>query len=65
MAKSRRSEIFSAGCDVCREAIGLVERLGIRPLPAVVVDGKLASRCYGRGADEAALRTAGVGGHVS
>ena len=30
---------------------------GVRSLPAVVVDGKLAGRCAGRGTDEQALRT--------
>lgn len=35
--------------------------LGIRSVPAVVVDGKLAECCAGRGVDEAALRAAGVG----
>jgi len=35
--------------------------LGIRSVPAVVVDGSLASCCAGRGPDEAALRAAGIG----
>lgn len=35
--------------------------LGIRALPAVVVDGELAECCAGAGVDEAALRAAGVG----
>lgn len=35
--------------------------LGIRSVPAVVIDGKLADCCVGRGVDEASLRTAGVG----
>ncbi len=35
--------------------------LGIRSLPAVVVDGELASCCTGSGPNEAALREAGVG----
>jgi hypothetical protein len=34
---------------------------GIRSVPAVVVDGKLADCCANRGVDEAALRAAGVG----
>lgn len=34
---------------------------GIRTVPAVVIDGKLADCCAGRGVDEAALRVAGVG----
>jgi len=35
--------------------------LGVRSVPAVVVDGKLAECCEGLGVDEAALRAAGVG----
>lgn len=35
--------------------------LGIRSVPAVAIDGKLAECCSGRGPDEAGLRTAGVG----
>lgn len=34
---------------------------GIRSVPAVVIDGKLADCCAGRGPDEATLRAAGVG----
>ncbi|MDQ3802361.1 MAG: thioredoxin family protein [Acidobacteriota bacterium] len=37
------------------------ERYGVRSVPAVAVDGKLADCCAGRGVDEAALRAAGVG----
>ena len=35
--------------------------LGIRAVPAVVIDGKPADCCSGRGPDEAALRAGGVG----
>jgi glutaredoxin 3 len=35
--------------------------LGIRSVPAVVVDGKMASCCAGRGPNEAELRAAGIG----
>ena len=35
--------------------------LGVRSVPAVVIDGKLADCCAGRGPDEAALRAAGLG----
>ena len=34
---------------------------GIRSVPAVVIDGKLADRCAGRGPEEASLRAAGLG----
>ena len=36
--------------------------LGIRSVPAVVIDGKLAGCCAGRGPDEATLRAEGLGG---
>jgi len=34
---------------------------GIGNVPAVVIDGKLADCCAGRGVDEATLRAAGLG----
>jgi glutaredoxin len=37
------------------------KNLGIRAVPAVVIDGKLADCCTGRGPDEATLRSAGIG----
>lgn len=35
--------------------------LGIRSVPAVVIDGKLADCCTGRGPDEVILRASGLG----
>jgi hypothetical protein len=35
--------------------------LGVRSVPAVAVDGKLAGCCAGRGPTEEALRAAGIG----
>lgn len=35
--------------------------LGIRSVPAVVINGKLAGCCAGRGPDETTLRQAGIG----
>jgi glutaredoxin 3 len=35
--------------------------LGVRTVPAVVVDGRPASCCAGSGPEEAALRVAGIG----
>lgn len=37
------------------------KKLGIRSVPAVVIDGKLADCCAGRGPDEATLRAEGLG----
>lgn len=57
-------------CDSCEVIVldthdpdiaGRADCLGIRSLPAVVIDGKLAECCSGRGPDEAALRKAGLG----
>lgn len=41
------------------------QQLGIRQVPAVVVDGQLADCCRGGGIDEQALRAAGVGQPVT
>lgn len=41
-----------------QETAAHAKRLGIRSLPAVVVDGKLAGCCAGRGPDEHLLREA-------
>ena len=35
--------------------------LGVRSVPAVAIDGKLADCCAGRGPDEAALKASGIG----
>lgn len=43
--------------EVSRQA----KQYGIRSVPAVVVDGKLADCCTGRGPDEKQLRSAGIG----
>jgi DNA-directed RNA polymerase subunit RPC12/RpoP len=43
------------------EVIRRARSLGIRSVPAVVIDGRLADCCSGRGPDEAALRAAGIG----
>ena len=37
------------------------KQYGINSVPAIVVDGKLADCCTGRGVDEATLRAAGIG----
>ena len=35
--------------------------IGIQSIPAIVIDGKLADCCAGRGPDEATLKAAGLG----
>jgi len=82
---TRKIEIFSAGCPLCKDTIELVDRLacpscdvtvvdmqdikgatrarelGVKSVPAVAVDGKLAGCCTDRGVDEGTLRVAGLG----
>ena len=43
--------------DVAKRA----KRYGVHSVPSVVVDGKLADCCAGRGPDERQLRAAGIG----
>ncbi|CCQ90134.1 Uncharacterized 9.0 kDa protein in mobE 3'region [Nitrospina gracilis 3/211] len=56
-------------CDACEvtvrdmtqpEVAEQAQRLGIRSVPAVVIDGRLAA-CCGTGLDTAALKQAGLG----
>jgi hypothetical protein len=44
-----------------KEVAERAKRCGIRSVPAVVVDGQLASCCQQRGPEEGALRAAGLG----
>ena len=37
------------------------KQLDVRSVPAVIIDGKLADCCAGRGPDETALKAAGLG----
>lgn len=41
-----------------QEVAARAKQQGVRSLPAIVVDGKLAGCCAGRGPDEQALREA-------
>ena len=85
MAKTRKIEVFSAGCAVCEETIALINKIacpsceveildmhkpevakkaqqyGIRSVPAVAINGKLADGRMGKGPDEGQLRAAGIG----
>ena len=61
------NRIVCTSCDVevldmnDAEVVAKAKRLGIRSVPAVAVDGKLADCCSGRGPDEASLKAAGIG----
>lgn len=57
-------------CDSCEVAVldmrddqvaARARELGIRTVPAVVVNGKLAACCEGAGPSESELRAAGIG----
>jgi glutaredoxin 3 len=39
--------------------------LGVRSVPAIVIDGKLADCCSGQGADAATLKATGIGHRAS
>ena len=48
--------------DMRRDAVAArAKQYGIKSVPAVVIDGKLAQCCAGRGVEEDALRAGGVG----
>jgi glutaredoxin len=64
------TQIKRAACPSCHvtvhdmrhaEVAERAKRLGIRSVPAVVIDGKLADCCSGRGPDLETLRAAGLG----
>ena len=64
------TQVRDAACPSCDVIVldmqdkGVAERaesLGIRSVPAVVIDGVLADCCAGHGPDMAALRQAGLG----
>lgn len=85
MSAKRKVEVFSAGCQVCEDAIALVKKIaspscevsvlnmndinvakrakqiGIRTVPAMVIEGQLAQCCAGSGLDEQVLKLAGLG----
>ena len=59
--------IACESCDVTvldlhdTEVASQAKKLSINSVPAIVIDGKLAQCCEGRGPDEKILRTAGLG----
>ncbi len=63
--------IAGASCDVRvldmndTTVSGRARELGIRTIPAVVVDGEVASCCRGAGPTEEALRASGIGEPLS
>ena len=61
------SRVACPSCDVTvldmrhPDVASRAKHLGIRSVPAVVIDGRLAECCTGRGPDEQTLRAAGLG----
>lgn len=68
------TEIKQAACPSCevtvldmksRDVAERAKNLGVKSVPAVAIDGKLAGCCSGRGPDIAVLRAAGLGVSLS
>lgn len=65
------NEIACESCEVSvldmktPETAERAKAVGIRSVPAVVIDGKLADCCSGHGVDEATLQAAGLGKPLS
>lgn len=64
------AQVKAAACPSCEISVvkmsdtrvaARAKSLGIRSLPAVVIDGKLASCCTNNGVDLGVLRSAGLG----
>ena len=61
------ARLACTSCDVTvldmnrRDVAARAKQLGVRSVPAVAIDGRLAGCCAGRGPDENALRAAGLG----
>jgi len=61
------NRIACASCEISvlnmndKEVATRAASLGIRSVPAVAINGKLAECCVGRGVDETVLRAAGIG----
>lgn len=62
--------VRAAACPSCEVRVldmsdagtaGRARELGVRSVPAVAINGKLAACCTERGVDEATLREAGIG----
>ena len=61
------NEIACPSCEIeildmqRKEVAAKAKQYGIRSVPAVVIDGKLADCCAGRGVQASALRSRGLG----
>lgn len=63
----RVNELACPSCEIIvldmndADVAARAEGLGIRSVPAVAIDGRLADCCLGRGPDEEVLKAAGLG----
>lgn len=61
------NQIACSSCEVSildmkdADTIARAKELGVKSVPAVAINGVLASCCTGRGVDESVLRAAGIG----
>tara|TARA_R110001599_G_scaffold326461_2_gene539042 strand:- start:6724 stop:6993 length:270 start_codon:yes stop_codon:yes gene_type:complete len=68
---SRIRELACPSCEIAvldmnaADVAARAKRLGIQSVPAVVIDGKLADCCAGRGPEEEVLKAAGLGTPLS
>jgi glutaredoxin 3 len=68
---SRIRELACPSCEIAvlnmneTDVAARAKSLGIGSVPAVVIDGKLADCCAGRGPDEEVLKAAGLGTPLS
>ena len=68
---TRIRELACPSCEIAvfdmneADVAARAENLGIASVPAVVIDGKLADCCAGRGPDEQVLKAAGLGTPLS
>ena len=64
------NNIACASCDVTvlsmkdKAVADRAKTLGVRSLPAIVINGKLAGCCSGQGINKAALRAEGIGNPI-
>ncbi len=70
-AVARIRELACSSCEITvldmqlSDVADRAKALGVRSLPAVVIVGKLADCCAGRGLDEDVLKAAGLGQPLS
>lgn len=70
-AEKKILELACTSCEVTvlnmhnPESLQRAKELGVKSVPAVAIEGKLADCCTGRGIDEKVLQDAGIGKPLS